>query len=85
MVQALEKLIEDEPTVKMTASQLVWLYAIMLSATVVKLALWFYCRTSGNSIVRAYAKVFCLYLQIQLVPRLLLHVKFFSIFDIITF
>ncbi|CAD5185685.1 unnamed protein product [Musa acuminata subsp. malaccensis] len=28
----------------------------MLSATFVKLALWLYCRTSGNKIVRAYAK-----------------------------
>ncbi|GMP92051.1 hypothetical protein CsSME_00042444 [Camellia sinensis var. sinensis] len=40
----------------MTTDQLVWLYAIMLSATVIKLALWFYCRSSGSTIVRAYAK-----------------------------
>jgi len=33
-----------------------WLYSIMIFATVVKLALWLYCRTSGNKIVRAYAK-----------------------------
>lgn len=41
----------------MTSDELVWLYAIMITATVVKLALWLYCRSSGNNIVRAYAKV----------------------------
>ncbi|KAG6386488.1 hypothetical protein SASPL_155391 [Salvia splendens] len=38
------------------SDQLVWLYSIMLSATAVKLALWFYCKSSGNKIVRAYAE-----------------------------
>jgi hypothetical protein len=57
LVQAVEQLIKDEPSEKMTSEQLVWLYAIMLTATGVKLALWFYCRSSGNTIVRAYAKV----------------------------
>ncbi|EHA8588008.1 metal tolerance protein 4 [Cocos nucifera] len=56
LVQALECLIENEAPEKMSHAQLVWLYSIMLSATVVKLALWLYCRTSGNTIVRAYAK-----------------------------
>ncbi|KAK8970961.1 Metal tolerance protein 4 [Platanthera guangdongensis] len=56
LVQAIEKLIANEPPLKMNSEQLVWLYSIMLFATVVKLALWFYCRTSGNKIVRAYAK-----------------------------
>ncbi|KAI0523251.1 hypothetical protein KFK09_005645 [Dendrobium nobile] len=56
LVQALEKLIENMPSEKMSFAQLIWLYSIMLSATVVKLALWLYCRTSGNKIVRAYAK-----------------------------
>ncbi|KAA8549621.1 hypothetical protein F0562_001361 [Nyssa sinensis] len=55
-VQAVEELIRDKPSAKMTSNQLVWLYTIMLSATVVKLALWIYCRSSGNKIVRAYAK-----------------------------
>ncbi|CAL9093409.1 unnamed protein product [Musa acuminata subsp. burmannicoides] len=55
-VQALERLIENKPADKMTSAQLVWLYSIMLTATFVKLALWLYCRTSGNKIVRAYAK-----------------------------
>ncbi|KAK1279022.1 Metal tolerance protein 4 [Acorus gramineus] len=56
LVQAVEQLIQDEPTKKMNSSQLFWLYTIMLTATVVKLALWLYCRSSGNKIVRAYAK-----------------------------
>ncbi|KAK1302958.1 Metal tolerance protein 4 [Acorus calamus] len=56
LVQAVEQLIQDEPTMKMNSSQLFWLYTIMLTATVVKLALWLYCRSSGNKIVRAYAK-----------------------------
>ncbi|XP_022754335.1 metal tolerance protein 4-like [Durio zibethinus] len=55
-VQAVEQLIEDEPSEKMSSGQLVWLYSIMLSATVVKLALWIYCKSSSNRIVRAYAK-----------------------------
>ncbi|KAL6911568.1 hypothetical protein ACP4OV_000373 [Aristida adscensionis] len=56
LVQAVEQLVENKPGEKMTSEQLIWLYSIMLSATAVKLALWFYCRSSGNSIVRAYAK-----------------------------
>lgn len=56
LVQAVEDLVEDKATDKMNFSQLVWLYSIMLSATVVKLALWLYCRSSPNDIVRAYAK-----------------------------
>lgn len=56
-VQAVEKLIVNETPDKLTPVQLTWLYSIMIFATVVKLALWLYCRTSGNKIVRAYAKV----------------------------
>ncbi|KAF3442667.1 hypothetical protein FNV43_RR16583 [Rhamnella rubrinervis] len=56
LVQAVEQLIKDTPSEKMTSDQLVWLYTIMLTATGVKLVLWFYCRSSGNKIVRAYAK-----------------------------
>ncbi|KAF8041023.1 hypothetical protein BT93_B3061 [Corymbia citriodora subsp. variegata] len=56
LVQAVEDLVKDEATDKMNSSQLAWLYSIMLSATVVKLGLWFYCRSSPNDIVRAYAK-----------------------------
>ncbi|KAJ9555553.1 hypothetical protein OSB04_010167 [Centaurea solstitialis] len=56
LIQAVEQLIEDKPPEKMSSLQLLWLYVIMLTATVVKLALWLYCRSSGNEIVRAYAK-----------------------------
>ncbi|KAJ4705535.1 Metal tolerance protein [Melia azedarach] len=56
LVKAVEQLIKAEPSEKMTSTQLVWLYAIMLTATAVKLVLWLYCRSSGNKIVRAYAK-----------------------------
>jgi len=59
LVQAVEQLVENEPGEKMTSEQLIWLYSIMLSTTAVKLALWLYCKSSGNSIVRAYAKVSC--------------------------
>ncbi|KAG8059278.1 hypothetical protein GUJ93_ZPchr0002g26696 [Zizania palustris] len=56
LIQAIEQLVENKPGAKMTLDQLTWLYSIMLSATAVKLALYLYCRSSGNSIVRAYAK-----------------------------
>lgn len=56
LIQAVEQLIEDKPPEKMSSLQLLWLYIIMLTATIVKLALWLYCRSSGNEIVRAYAK-----------------------------
>lgn len=56
LVQAVEKLIENVVPDRMNYTQLVWLYSIMLFATVVKFALWIYCRTSSNKIVRAYAK-----------------------------
>ncbi|XP_062221829.1 metal tolerance protein 3-like [Phragmites australis] len=56
LVQAVEQLVGNKPGEKMTMEQLIWLYSIMLSATAVKLALWLYCRSSGNSIVRAFAK-----------------------------
>lgn len=56
LVEAVRQLIKDTPSDKMTHSQLEWLYVIMISAIVVKLALWLYCRKSGSEIVRAYAK-----------------------------
>ncbi|KAL6966318.1 Metal tolerance protein 4 [Sarracenia purpurea var. burkii] len=56
LILAVEQLIEDKSSDKMSRSQLVWLFTIMISATVVKLALWLYCRSSGSEIVRAYAK-----------------------------
>ncbi|CAL9026057.1 unnamed protein product [Prunus brigantina] len=56
LVQALEQLIKDKPSEKMISENLIWLYAIMLTATGVKLVLWCYCRSSVNTIVRTYAK-----------------------------
>ncbi|KAJ4816597.1 Cation efflux family protein [Rhynchospora pubera] len=55
-ITAIEQLVANETPEKMTTNQLIWLYAIMLSATAVKLCLWLYCRSSGNDIVKAYAK-----------------------------
>jgi len=54
---AVKQLIENSPSEKMTSEQLIWLYSIMIFATVVKLILWLYCRSSRNKIVRAYADV----------------------------
>ncbi|TMX00728.1 hypothetical protein EJD97_000247 [Solanum chilense] len=56
LIQAVEQLVENKPPEKMALNQLAWLYSVMLTATVVKLSLWLYCRSSGNDIVRAYAK-----------------------------
>lgn len=56
LIQAVEQLIENKPPEKMSSLQLLWLYVIMITATIVKLVLWLYCRSSGNEIVRAYAK-----------------------------
>ncbi|KAI5675170.1 hypothetical protein M9H77_06120 [Catharanthus roseus] len=56
LIQAVEQLVENSPPKKMDSSQLIWLYSIMITATVVKLALWIYCKSSKNEIVRAYAK-----------------------------
>ncbi|KAF3965770.1 hypothetical protein CMV_010080 [Castanea mollissima] len=56
LLQAAEELIKDEPSEKLSKSKLIWMCTIMISATVVKLALWIYCKSSENDIVRAYAK-----------------------------
>ncbi|XP_078157592.1 metal tolerance protein 4-like isoform X1 [Carex rostrata] len=56
LITAIEQLVSNEPPEKMTNNQLIWLYSIMLTATAVKLCLWFYCKSSGNDIVKAYAK-----------------------------
>lgn len=56
LIQAVEELIKNKPSGKMSSNQLFWLYLIMLTATGVKLLLWIYCRSSRNKIVRAYAK-----------------------------
>ncbi|PHU30552.1 Metal tolerance protein 4 [Capsicum chinense] len=54
--KAVEQLVKNKPPEKITLNQLAWLYSIMLTAAVVKLALWLYCKSSGNDIVYAYAK-----------------------------
>ena len=57
LVQAVESMMEYN---HISCSDVIFspgLFSIMLSATAVKLALWLYCKSSGNSIVRAYAKV----------------------------
>ncbi|GMY16170.1 metal tolerance protein 4-like isoform X2 [Fagus crenata] len=56
LLQAVEQLVEDSPTEDLTSSQLIWMCAIMISATVVKLVLWIYCKSSKSEIVRAYAQ-----------------------------
>lgn len=56
LIQAVEQLLKNEPVDKMTSEQLIWLCVVMGMATTVKLALFLYCRSSRNEIVRAYAK-----------------------------
>ncbi|RAL39949.1 hypothetical protein DM860_008089 [Cuscuta australis] len=56
LVQAVEQLLENKPSESLSSDQLAWLYSIMITATLVKVCLWIYCRNSGNDIVRAYAK-----------------------------
>lgn len=65
LIQAVEQLIKDEVAEKMTFDQYIWLCLIMISATVVKFVLFLYCRSSGNEIVRAYAKVHKLWKSIN--------------------
>ncbi|KAG2675103.1 hypothetical protein I3843_13G149300 [Carya illinoinensis] len=56
LIQAVEQLVEGKGSEDMSSNQMIWMCIIMISATVVKLALWMYCRNSGNEIVRAYAQ-----------------------------
>lgn len=85
LIQAVEQLVENSPPKKMDSSQLIWLYSIMITATVVKLALWIYCKSSKNEIVRAYAKVPKLYSSLPyFLIMIFLHNKFETIFRIIT-
>ncbi|XP_047259921.1 25S rRNA (cytosine-C(5))-methyltransferase NOP2A-like [Capsicum annuum] len=60
LIQAVEQLVENKPPEKMTLNHLAWLYSIMLTTAVVKLALWLYWKSSVNDIVRAYTKEFSL-------------------------
>ncbi|KAK8520541.1 hypothetical protein V6N13_031014 [Hibiscus sabdariffa] len=56
LIQAVQQLIANELSEKMSSEELLWLYTIMLTATLVKLALWLYCRSSSNKIVKAYSE-----------------------------
>ncbi|XP_054784594.1 metal tolerance protein 4-like [Prosopis cineraria] len=56
LIEAVEQLIKGAPSEKMNSDQMVWLCIIMLTATGVKLLLWFYCRSSRDKIVHAYAE-----------------------------
>ncbi|KAI4383669.1 hypothetical protein MLD38_009478 [Melastoma candidum] len=56
LVQAVEDLVKDEGSTNLSEYQIIWLCTIMSTATVVKVCLWLYCRSSPNDIVRAYAK-----------------------------
>ncbi|CAN0840932.1 Metal tolerance protein 3, partial [Linum grandiflorum] len=55
LIQGVRTLVTNEPAEKMTGSQLMWMCVIMVTATLMKLSLWFYCRNSVNHIVQAYA------------------------------
>ncbi|KAB1227923.1 Metal tolerance protein 4 [Morella rubra] len=56
LLQAVEQLVENNPSEDLSLGQLIWMCVIMLSATLVKLVLWIYCKSSRNEIVRAYAQ-----------------------------
>ncbi|KAM4084459.1 hypothetical protein ACB094_08G134000 [Castanea mollissima] len=55
-LQSAEELIRGEPSEKLSKSKLIWICTIMISATVVKLALWIYNKSLKNDIVRANAE-----------------------------
>ncbi|XP_050278742.1 metal tolerance protein 4-like [Quercus robur] len=55
-LRAAEELIKGEPSEKLSKSKLIWICTIMISAIVVKLALWIYCKSLKNDIGRVHAK-----------------------------
>ncbi|KAL4611874.1 hypothetical protein ACB092_08G157500 [Castanea dentata] len=55
-LQSAEELIKGEPSEKLSKSKLIWICTITISSTVVKLALWIYCKSLKNDIVRANAE-----------------------------
>ncbi|CAI9113635.1 OLC1v1014274C1 [Oldenlandia corymbosa var. corymbosa] len=58
LVQATQEILEENKHSDNSPQNLeFWLYPIMLSATLLKLGLWLYCKNSKNEIVQAYAKV----------------------------
>ncbi|XP_027111092.1 metal tolerance protein 11 isoform X2 [Coffea arabica] len=56
ILESLRTLISDEDGFNLTAEQECWVVGIMLSVTLVKLLLVFYCRSFTNEIVKAYAQ-----------------------------
>lgn len=56
ILESVRTLISDEDEFNLTKQQEAWVIAIMLSVTLVKLALVIYCRSFTNEIVKAYAQ-----------------------------
>ncbi|MCO5547316.1 hypothetical protein L7F22_000764 [Adiantum nelumboides] len=56
LIEAVRQLLAHDASSKMSTSELEWLCSIMGIATVVKLALFLYCRSFKNEIIRAYSK-----------------------------
>lgn len=56
ILESLRTLISDEDGFNLTVEQERWVVGIMLSVTLVKLLLVFYCRSFTNEIVKAYAQ-----------------------------
>ncbi|CAI9092478.1 OLC1v1027730C2 [Oldenlandia corymbosa var. corymbosa] len=56
ILESVRTLISDEDGFSLTKAQEKWVVGIMLSVTVVKLLLVFYCRSFTNEIVKAYAQ-----------------------------
>lgn len=56
ILESVRTLISDEDEFNLTKEQEAWVIAIMLSVTLVKLALVIYCRSFTNEIVKAYAQ-----------------------------
>ncbi|XP_002972024.2 metal tolerance protein 4 [Selaginella moellendorffii] len=54
-LEGVKQLFEKSEENQLSQSQWVWLLVIMGTATLVKLALFFYCRAFDNEIIRAYA------------------------------
>ncbi|XP_020579611.1 metal tolerance protein 5 [Phalaenopsis equestris] len=56
ILESVRSLVSDESEFSLTKEQEIWVVDIMLSVTVVKLCLVFYCRSFTNEIVKAYAQ-----------------------------
>ncbi|KAL3523768.1 hypothetical protein ACH5RR_016602 [Cinchona calisaya] len=56
ILESMRTLISDEDEFNLTKEQECWVVGIMLSVTLVKLVLVFYCRSFTNEIIKAYAQ-----------------------------